>query len=342
MEGTPAALADTVAPSPGWPAVSVVMPVLNEQRHLRSAVEHILGQDYPGDLELIMALGPSKDGSDEIAAALAAGDSRVRTVENPSGATPSALNAAISASSNPIIVRVDGHAVLPPDYVRTAVQVLRETGADNVGGVMAAEGSTPFETAVARAMTSRLGVGNARYHTGGDAGPADSVYLGVFRRAALQRVGGYDETFARAQDWEMNYRIRSTGGQVWFCPSMRVSYRPRGSVKALAKQYYNYGRWRRAVMRAHPESVTLRYLAAPAAVVAVSTGLVAALWTPVGLLVPGGYVAGVVVGSVVTGRDLPATALCRLPLVYATMHGAWGVGFLTSGRQLGRRRSEPG
>ena len=120
------------------------------------------------------------------------------------------------------MVRVDGHALFPADYVRTAVEVLTETGADNVGGIMAAEGTTPFEQAVARAMTSRLGVGSARFHTGGEAGPADTVYLGVFRRSALERVGGYDESFLRAQDWEMNLRIRRSGGLVWFTPRLRV------------------------------------------------------------------------------------------------------------------------
>ena len=161
------------------------------------------------------------------------------------------LNAAIGASRNGIIARVDGHAMLPEDYLQIAVETLEETGADNVGGVMAAEGVTPFEQAVARAMTSKIGVGGARFHTGGTAGPADTVYLGVFRREALERVGGYDEHFQRAQDWEMNHRIRETGGLVWFQPRMRVSYRPRPSVKALAKQYFHYGRWRQG-RRPHP------------------------------------------------------------------------------------------
>src|SRR5919198_1495580 len=168
-----------------WPAVSVVMPVLNEARHLRSAVEHVLGQDYPGEFELVIALGPSRDGTDAIAAELVAADPRVRSVPNPTGRTPSALNAAIAAARHEIVVRVDGHGILPPDYVRTAVEVLGETGADNVGGIMKAEGTTDFERAVACAMTSPIGVGSARFHTGGEAGPADTVYLGVFRRKTL-------------------------------------------------------------------------------------------------------------------------------------------------------------
>src|SRR5947208_11407924 len=109
------------------------------------------------------------------------------------------------------------------------------TGADNVGGLMWAEGQTPFEQAVARAMTSRFGVGNAPFHVGGEEGPADTVYLGVFRRTALDRVGGYNEDFVRAQDWEMNYRIRATGGTVYFSPQLSVSYRLRSSLSTRAQ-----------------------------------------------------------------------------------------------------------
>jgi hypothetical protein len=196
---------------------------------------------------------------------------------------------------------------------------------------MAAEGTTPFERAVATAMTSVLGVGAARFHTGGTAGPADTVYLGVFRREWLDRVGGYDPHFVRAQDWEMNHRIRLAGGLVWFTPELQVRYRPRATLKALAKQYFEYGRWRRVVSRTHRGTVNLRYLAPPAAVVGVAAGTLAGLvLTPWAWLVPGGYLAVVVLGSAVVGRRLAVGDLVRLPVVLATMHLSWGVGFLTS------------
>lgn len=198
-----------------WPAVSVIMPVLNEERHLTDSVRAILTQDYPGDLELVLAVGPSRDRTQEFADKLAAEDPRIIVVANPSGRTPQGLNIAIKATQYSIIVRVDGHSLLPSDYVRAAVETMEETGADNVGGIMAAEGVTAFEMAVARAMTSKIGVGAARFHTGGEPGEVETVYLGTFRRSALERVGGYDETFVRAQDWEMNHRIRQSGGRVW-------------------------------------------------------------------------------------------------------------------------------
>src|SRR4249919_3920001 len=206
----------------GWPGVSVVVPVLDEERHLRSAVSTVLGQDYPGPIEVVLALGPSRDRTNEIAAELAAADDRVRLVQNPSGATGTGLNLALAASRHEVVVRLDGHALVPADYVRVAVETLRRTGADNVGGLMAAEGVTDFQRAVAAAMTSPFGVGQASFHTGGE---------------VLARLGGYDESFLRAQDWELNHRIRSSGGVVWFTPRLTVSYRPRSSVRSLARQY---------------------------------------------------------------------------------------------------------
>lgn len=330
-------------PSPHpWPGVSVVMPVLDEERHLRTAVAHILEQDYPGELEVVMALGPSTDRTDEVAGELAAADPRVRFVRNPTGATGAGLNLAVAAARHGIVVRVDGHAMLPRDYVRVAVQTLERTGADNVGGVMAAEGVTDFQRAVACAMTSPLGVGQARFHLGGEEGSVETVYLGVFRREALERVGGYDEAFLRAQDWELNHRIRSTGGTVWFTPDLRVSYRPRSTLRALARQYRNYGRWRRVVMAQHRGTASLRYLAPPMAVAAVTVGAVAGVvgsvggpgWLSAGLVLPAGYAVAVLAGSLVVGRGLPPRSRLWLPLVLATMHGSWGVGFLASPRSL--------
>jgi succinoglycan biosynthesis protein ExoA len=323
------------------PGVSVVLPVLNEERHLADAVASVLSQDYPGPLELVLALGPSSDRTDAVAAELAAADPRVRTVRNPTGRTAEGLNAAIATSRHPVVARVDGHAALPSDYLRTAVALLERTHADNVGGLMWAEGVSDVEKAIARAMTSKLGVGNARFHVGGEEGPADTVYLGVFRRSALERVGGYDEAFARAQDWEMNYRIRSTGGTVWFSPALRVTYRPRPALGALALQYFHYGRWRREVMRRHPGSVNLRYLAPPVALIGFVGGLVVGVaglrWA---FVLPAAYAVLVTAGAVAIGGGLPLRSRLALPVVLATMHGSWGAGFVSSlrwSRRSGRR-----
>jgi hypothetical protein len=218
------------------------------------------------------------------------------------------------------------------------VRLLDGKGDANVGGIMHAEGETEWEKAVAAAMTSRIGVGNAAFHTGGEAAPADTVYLGVFRREVLEKLGGYNEEFLRAQDWELNYRIRQDGGLIWFTPELRVTYRPRPSVRALARQYRDYGRWRRVVSRYHKGSVNLRYLAPPAAVLGVGLGLVGGvLLHPLLFAAPGGYAALILLGSLREGRGLSPGARAQLPLALATMHMSWGWGFLTSPRSLARR-----
>jgi glycosyltransferase involved in cell wall biosynthesis len=323
---------------PLQPTVSVILPILNEERHLADAVRMVLNQDYPALIEVVLALGPSNDRTDDVAAALASEDARVHTVPNPSGRTPDALNAAIAAASGDVIVRVDGHAEIPTDYVSTAVRELIRVGADNVGGIMNADGTTDFERAVARAMRSKLGVGNSAFHVGGQAGDSETVYLGVFRRSALERVGGYDPHFTRAQDWEMNHRIRASGGKVWFTPDLKVTYRPRGTVRALARQYFHYGRWRRVVSRHHEGTINLRYLAPPTMVLgttaAVALGLV---WAPA-WLVPAGYVVAVTVGGIAISSGEAFRTRAAVPLVLATMHWAWGIGFLFSPWRLAVRR----
>ena len=312
------------------PPISVIMPLLNEEKHLGEAVEAILDQRYPGELELVLAIGRGHDNTLGVARELARRDHRIIVVENPSGRTPDALNVAVGVASHEIIVRVDGHGFLSPGYIERAVTVLEETGAANVGGVMYAEGSTSFEKAVAIAMRSSLGVGGARFHTGGHAGPADTVYLGVFRRSWLTTVGGYDARFSRAQDWELNYRIRQAGGTVWFDPELRVRYRPRPTFRRLARQYRDYGRWRRVVAREHQGSINARYLAAPTALVANVVGLVGGfVWAPL-WIVPGTYATAITVGGLVIGRRDGMAVAVRVPAVLATMHGSWGWGFLTS------------
>jgi succinoglycan biosynthesis protein ExoA len=337
----PEAPAQPVAAEPVWPGVSVIMAVLDEQAHLAAAVAHALAQDYAGPLEVVIAVGPSDDRTAEVADELSGSDSRVHVVPNPTGRTATGLNLALSMARHDIVVRIDGHALIPPDYVRVAVDTLASSGADNVGGVMAAEGETTFERAVARGMTSKLGVGSASFHVGGQEGPALTVYLGAFRRSALDRVGGYDEDFVRAQDWELNHRIRQTGGTVWFTPKLVVTYRPRPTVGRLARQYYEYGRWRRALMRSHEGTVSLRYLAAPAAVVggvggaaAGLAGIVGPKWLLAGWALPLGYLGLVGAGGLAVSRGLPLAVRVQVPKVLATMHLSWGVGFLTSPRSL--------
>ncbi len=327
----------------------VFAAVRDEERDLREAVASVLEQDYPGPLVVALAVGPSRDRTAELADEVAQHDPRVVVVPNPTGLTPQGLNLAVRAGiaalpSSVYLVRTDGHARLPQGYVRTAVEVLERTGADNVGGMMVPVGSGGLQEAVARAMSHPVGLGGGRFHTGGVEGEGETVYLGAFRRATFARVGGYDEHWTRAQDWELNLRLRESGGVVWFTPRLRVEYRPRSSWRALASQFFRTGQWRREVVSRYPATASPRYLAPPVAVAAMALAVVVAL---VGLLagvpallaalvVPGAYLVGVLVAAVVAGRGLRARAAWRFPAVLVVMHVCWGAGFLRGG--AGRSR----
>ncbi len=325
-----------------WPAVSVVIPVRNEEPYLADVVRHVLDQDYPAEVEVVLAVGPSRDRTARIAADIAAAEPRVIVVSNPTGKIPSGLNLAAATARHDVLARMDGHALMPPGYLRTGVRALLETGAADVGGVMAAVGISPFQQAVAWAMTSKAGVGSAAWHTAGGAGPADSVYLGIYQRAAVERAGGWDETMLRAEDWELNYRIRQRGGLIWFTPALQVTYRPRTSIRALASQYWHYGRWRRVVMREHPETASFRYLAPPGAAALCVIGLLAGItglaagadWLVAGFAIPVVYLLGITVVTALLSRGTPLDIRARLPMVLAIMHMSWGAGFLASPRGL--------
>jgi glycosyltransferase involved in cell wall biosynthesis len=319
-------------PGSPLPSVSVILPVLNEERHLESAVLSILSQDYRGIFEVILAIGPSHDRTEEIAKKLVASDSRVVIVNNPTGRTAAGLNLALKKSNSPVVVRVDGHAQLPQNYISLIVEILNSTGAVNVGGVMAAVGKSRFERAVAGAMRSPLGVGASRFHTGGVAGVVDTVYLGAFRRDALLAIGGFDERFTRAQDWELNFRLRSKGGIVYFDPRLQVTYRPRPNLSALAKQYFQYGTWRRVVSRRHKGTINLRYLAPPIALLGFAASLLLGLIHPLLLLPAGTYLFAIAIAATTIASSLGQYLL--LLLIIPTMHFSWGAGFITSQKNL--------
>lgn len=317
--------------------VSFVMPVLNEQRYLRRAVASTLSQDVPGPVELVLALGPSTDATDAIARELADADERIVLVDNPAADIPVGLNRAIRASRYPTIVRVDAHSELAPGYTRAALATLRRVRAANVGGVMSADGRSPFQRAVARAYNSRVGLGGGAYHGGSVEGPAESAYLGVMRRSVLDEVGLFDESIRRGEDWELNLRIRRAGYRVWFDPRLSVVYWPRESWSRLVRQFRATGAWRGELVRRYGRGNSLRYFAPPAllAAIALSAGTAVAQATRRrgGLasllhLPAAAYAALIAIGALGRGggrgwRDKAWTAA-----VLPSMHVSWGLGFV--------------
>lgn len=318
-----------MTPSPP-PPVSVIMAVRNEAAHIEETLDSVFAQDYPGVLEVTAADGESTDGTRSLLENRAREEPRLRVVDNPDRSAAAGLNRALAAGRGEVVVRCDGHCLLPPDYVRRAVAILAETGAANVGGRQEARGDTPLTGAAAIALTSPFGMGPSRFRYGTRPGPADTVYLGVFRRSALEAAGGFDPDLARNQDYELNIRLRQAGEVVWFDPRLRVIYRPRSTLRALWKQFFDYGRGKRAVIRRHPRATAARQLAPPL----LTAGLLAsALWAVLGggwraAALPGLYIGFLAVAAVVeTARRRTRHGLL-LPAVLATMHLAWGTGFL--------------
>lgn len=262
------------------PGVSYVMPVLNEADYLEEAVRSILSQDYDGEKELVIALGPSDDGTNTVATRLAESDPRIVLVDNPKGRTPIALNLAVKKSSHPIVMRVDAHSELPANYTRRGVETLFRVGAHDVGGLMDARGRTSKQRAIAAAYHSKFGFGGPAYHSGAPEGEAESAYLGIFRREVFDEVGFYDEDMWRAQDWELCLRIRQAGHKVWFDPELKVGYYPRDNFKSLARQSYASGTWRGEIARRFPEGKSIRHDMPPVLLVGVGAGLIAMAVSP--------------------------------------------------------------
>jgi glycosyltransferase involved in cell wall biosynthesis len=314
------------------PSVTAIMPAKNEEGTIEVAIESLLTQEYLGSLDIVVAIAPSTDLTVEVTARIAANNARLSIVENPRGTTPAGLNAAVAASTGDIIVRCDAHSEMPRGYVSGAVRTLVATGAVNVGGVQEAIGIEPMQRTIAAAMSSPFGVGDARFHMGGSPGFVDTVYLGVFQRDALEAAGGFDETLVRNQDYELNYRLRERGGGIYFDPALKVTYRPRTSLRGLWLQYFDYGRWTRVVIKRHPRSARWRQFAAPAFIVGlVLSGTALAFGFPLAAsVVPGAYLVTSVAATLyelVKRRDF---ALLLLPAAFVTMHVAWGLGFLLS------------
>lgn len=332
-----------------FPGVSYVMPVYNEAAYIDDAIASVLAQRYEGEQELVLALGPSTDGTSERVEAIAARDDRVRIVHNPEMAIPIGLNRAIRAARHDVIVRVDAHTELDPDYTATAMATLARTGAASLGGLMVATGRSRFQSAVARAYNSRLGLGGGAYHGTAVEGPAESAYLGIMQRSAITAVGLYDEGLKRAEDWELNFRLRSAGHLVWLDPALRVTYWPRSTWAKLARQFMATGIWRGELVRRHGGRHPLRYFAPPALVLASALSLVVLVLQVFGLvtgavslilglvhLAPALYLALLLalLATRSSGRSLADRA--TFAFVIATMHASWGTGFLR-GFVLGAR-----
>ncbi len=315
-------------PSRTVPKVSVIIPARDAEDTITATLDGVLSQDYAGPIEIIVI-----DGSESAVMANIIRQSypSVQWLPNPAQLLVPGANAGFRQATGDIFVRCDAHTVFPPSYIRQAIATLERTGAANVGGRQEAVGTTFFGRTVALAMTIPLGVGNSRHRIGRTAGPADTAYLGVFRRETLDEIGGgYNPALIRNEDYEFNYRLRKLGKTVWFDPELIVQYQPRSTIWTLAQQYFNYGRGKSTMLRLHPASVRFRHIAAPGFVLALVAGAGLALtgigWGGVAVLL-GIYASILVAGSAIAGFRRRETAAVLLPLALAIMHLSWGIGF---------------
>lgn len=332
-------------PSVPPPFVSVLIPARNERRHLAHCLDGVLGQDYPADrLEILVADGMSDDGTRDILADYAARDGRIRPIDNPRHIVSTGLNAALALARGDVIVRMDAHTEYAPDYIRSCVTVLTETGADNVGGPWIARGEGYVGRAIAAAFQSPFSCGGARGHDPRHEGPVDSVYLGCWRRDVFARVGGFDEELVRNQDDEHNFRLTRAGCLVWQSPRIRSWYRPRDTLPALFRQYAQYAYWKVRIIRKHKRPASIRHLV-PAAFVCTLTVLTLAApfwppalwaWTALASL----YLSCVLAASLLVCRAAGWELLPVLPAVFGCFHFSYGLGFLRGAWDAAFRKSE--
>ena len=297
------------------PSVTVAVPVLNEERHLRACLDSILAQSYPGELEILVVDGGSSDATREIASSYP----EVRVLDNPRRIQAAALNVALAAARGEVFVRVDGHSTIAPDFVERSVDALRRTEAAMVGaGLRPETGGSWLQRAIAAALVSPLGAGPAGFRLGGPSRWVDTVFLPTFRRSTAVEAGGYDEDPDLNEDPEFAYRMAVRGG-VWYEETLESSYVPQRTLSGLARQYFRYGRLRAGMVRRHPRSLALRQLAAPL--------LVAGLVSPWRRNVAVGYAALVATEA---GRRLARDpgAAGGLLLALPSMHLAWALGFV--------------
>ncbi|MDE0162684.1 MAG: glycosyltransferase family 2 protein [Acidimicrobiaceae bacterium] len=311
------------------PHVSVVVPARDCAAAIGECLSAIGAQTYRGAVDVTVAVAPSHDGTAQ-AVASAGIELPVRVVENPAGTAAAGLNLAVAASEGPVVARVDAQSRIPPGYLERAVSTLARTGAANVGGVQRPVGAEGLPGAIAAAIRSPFGGGPAAFRRGRHSGPADTVYLGVFDRDALESVGGFDETLGRNQDYELNWRLREQGRTVWLDPSLVVDYVPRSDYSGLARQYFAYGAWKRTVLVRNPRSLRIRQFAAPALVAGLACSAFAlALGRLRGAALPVLY-AGACAAAAIRMRGVLLGRLdrARAAAAFAVMHLSWGAGFL--------------
>jgi cellulose synthase/poly-beta-1,6-N-acetylglucosamine synthase-like glycosyltransferase len=317
--------------------VSVLIPVRDEAAVIRDVAAAMLAQRFDGEIEFLFIDGRSEDDTPALLQAIAQSDPRVRVLDNPARRTPQALNLGLREARGSVIARMDAHTRYPADYLGRGVERLRAGGADWVSGPQVAEGTGRWSRRVALALSTRLGTGGAAFRHGADQEfEVDSGFTGLWWRATLERYGGWDEEWLNDQDFELAARMRKAGETIVCVPAMAAAYIPRDGLGALWRQYHRYGFYRVKTSLRHPESLRRSHVLAPGLVAAAGAAMLAP--RPVRGVARAGvasYAAVVAVTAARAARSAPPSDAAALPAVFATMHAAWGAGFLRGCAVLG-------
>lgn len=315
------------------PTVSLILPIRNEATHIRGCLQSIAQQDFPHEqMEIIIADGLSTDDTKEVVEAFKPSDIPLIWLDNPGKIVPTGLNLAIRQARGEIIIRVDGHTILAPDYVRECVHALQRSKAENVGGRMKPVGKNTFGKAVALATSSPFGIGGGRFHYSTQEEWVDTVYLGAWPKEVFQKVGLFDEELVRDQDDEFNYRLREAGGKILLSPMINSWYSVRSQPKDLWSQYYQYGLWKVRVFQKHPRQMRWSQFIPPVFVLALLISLLLAFifswgWKVL-LTLAGVYLVAAFVATLLAGMQKGWQGAWLLPLSFAILHLSYGSGFL--------------
>ncbi len=319
--------------------VSVVLPIRNEEKYIRSCLENILNQDYIAD-EILVIDGRSTDKTRAIVNEIIEENPHrvIRLLDNPAKLTAPALNIGIQAARGEIIVRMDGHTVPDKNYISACVRALETTDAANVGGLIRPHSDTVFGQAVAVAQSHPIGAGDAKFHYSQTPQYVDTVYMGAFRKSIFFKAGLYDESLIRNEDYEMNIRIRKAGGKIYLDPSIKSVYAPRNTPQKLWDQYFQYGWWKVETLRRHPESARWRQLIPVFFITTVLMGLLGSFLEPVKVLLLAELALYALALGVSTLSVIPKMGLKAIlfPLAIMIIHISWGLGFLHNLATIGR------
>jgi succinoglycan biosynthesis protein ExoA len=312
------------------PAVSVVMPVRDEQDSIEGCLRALQSQTYPSDLiEILVVDGRSSDQTRALVEDAAIHDPRIRLLDNPDRITPVALNTGIAAARHDVIVRMDGHSIPAQDFIQNCVAALMRVDAWAVGGIMDRVGHTRTERAIAAATSMPVGIGDAAHNYATTSRYVETVFLGAWHRWVFERVGLFDPELVRDQDDELSYRIRKAGGRIWFDTHIVVRYRPRSSLSSLFGQYRQYSMFKVRVFQKHPGAARWRHLVPPIWIAGLAVGGMLAVVSPLALIplaACGPVYLGVVAAGAARRKEVDVSRVSVFAALI-TLHAAYGIGF---------------